>query len=75
MLAGELFLKFVSAGSTAEVIRLPPDIFSYRRSPWNKHQADGILNHVIFTRRKPVWLAPAFEYSNSTPEEKVQHDK
>ena len=75
MLAGELFLKLVRTGSAAEVIRLPPNIFRYCRSPWNKHQADGILNHVIFTRRDAVRLVSAFELSNGTTEEKIQDGK
>jgi len=65
----------VRAGLAAEVIRLPPNIFRYRRSPWNKYLADGILHHVILTRREKVRLALAFELSNGTPEEKIQHYK
>jgi hypothetical protein len=65
----------VRAGSAAEVIRLPPNIFRYRRSSWNKYLANGILHHVILTRREKVRFALAFELSNGTPEEKIQHDK
>jgi hypothetical protein len=66
----------VRARSAAEIIRLPPNIFRYRHSPWNKYLADGILNHVIFTRREKVRLALAFfELSQDTPEEKIQHYK
>jgi len=68
-------LELVRAGSAAEVIRLPPNIFRYRHSPWNKYLADGILNHVIFPRREKVRLALAFELSDGTPEEKIQHYK
>jgi hypothetical protein len=66
----------VRARSAAEIIRLPPNIFRYRHSPWNKYLADGILNHVIFTRGEKVRLALAFfELSQGTPEEKIQHYK
>jgi hypothetical protein len=65
----------VRAGSAAEVIRLPSNIFRYRRSPWNKYLADWILHHLILTRREKVRLALAFELSNGTPEEKIQHYK
>jgi len=68
-------MELVRAGSAAEVIRLPPNIFRYRHSPWNKYLAYRILNHVILTRRKQVRLAPAFELSKGTPEEKIQHYK
>ena len=68
-------MELVRAGLAAEVIRLPPNIFRYRHSPWNKYLADGILNHVILTRRETVRLTPAFEVSNGTPEEKIQHYK
>ena len=60
------------AGSTAEVIRLPPNIFRYRRSPWNKYLADGILDHVILTRRETIRLALAFELSEGTPDEQLR---
>jgi hypothetical protein len=59
----------------AKVIRLPLNIFLYRRSPWNKYLADGILNHVILTRRQKVRLALAFELPKGTSHEKVQYDK
>jgi hypothetical protein len=75
LLAGELFLKLVRAGSAAKVIHLPPNIFCYRCAPWNKYLADGILNHVILTRRKKVRIALALELSKCTPDEKIQHDK
>jgi hypothetical protein len=65
----------VRARLAAEVIRLPPNIFRYRRSPWNKYLADGILHHVIFTRGEKVRLALAFESAKGTPEEKIQHHK
>jgi hypothetical protein len=66
----------VRAGSAAEIIRLPPNIFRYRHSPWNKYLANGILNHVILTRREKVRLALAFfELLQGTPEEKIQHYK
>ena len=75
MLAGKLFLKLVRTGSAAEIIGLPPNIFRYRCSSWNKHQADRILNHVIFARRETVRLVSAFELSNGTTEDKIQDDK
>jgi hypothetical protein len=59
----------------AKVIRLPPDIFRYRCAPRNKYLADGILNHVILTRREKVRLALAFKFSKGTPDEKVQYYK
>jgi len=59
----------------AKVIRLPPNIFRYRRASWNKYLADRILNHVILTRREKVRLALAFKLSKGTPDEKVQYDK
>jgi hypothetical protein len=65
----------VRAGSAAEVIGLPPDIFRNRLSPRNKYLANGILHHVILTRREKVRFALAFELSNGTPEEKIQHYK
>jgi len=65
----------VGARSAAKVIRLPPDIFRYRRSPWNKYLADGILHHVILARRETVRLTPPFEISQGTPEEEIQHYK
>ena len=68
-------MKLDCARSAAEIIRLPPNIFRYRHSPWNKYLADGILHHVILTRRETVRLTPAFEVSNGTPEEKIQHYK
>jgi hypothetical protein len=66
-----LFLELVCARSAAEVIRLPANIFRYRRSPWNKYLADGILHHLILTRREKFRLALAFELSNGTPQEKI----
>jgi hypothetical protein len=60
---------------TAKVIRLPLNIFLYRRAPWNKYLADGILNHVILTRREKVRLALAFELPKGASHEKVQYDK
>jgi hypothetical protein len=75
LLTGELFLKLVRAGSAAKVIHLPPNILRYRCASWNKYLADWILNHVILTRRKKVRLALVLEFSKSTPDEKIQHDK
>jgi hypothetical protein len=59
----------------AKVIRLPLNIFLYRRASWNKYLADGILNHVILTRREKVRFALAFELSKGPSEEKVQYNK
>jgi hypothetical protein len=75
LLTDELFLKLVRAGSAAKVIHLPPNIFRDRCASWNKYLADWILNHVILTRRKKVRLALILEFSKSTPDEKIQHDK
>jgi len=68
----------VCTGLAAEVIRLPPDFFRYCRSPWNKYQADGILYHVIFTRREPIRFAPPLDLrdgGDGAPDEKVQYNK
>jgi hypothetical protein len=65
----------VRAGSAAEIIRLPPNIFRYCCFPWNKRQANRILNHVILTGEETIRLTLAFERSNGTPEEKIQHHK
>jgi hypothetical protein len=65
----------VRAGSAAEKIRLPPNIFRYCRFPWNKHQANRVLNHVILTGEETIRLTRAFERPNGTPEEKIQHHK
>jgi hypothetical protein len=63
----------VRAGSAAEIIPLPPNIFRYCRFPWNKHHANRILNQVILTGEETIRLTLAFEHSNGTPEEKIQH--
>jgi hypothetical protein len=65
----------VCAGTAAKVVRLSPDFFRYSNSSWNKDQADGILNHVIFTRREPIRLAPPLDPFDGLPDEKVQYDK
>jgi hypothetical protein len=65
----------VRAGSAAEIIRLSSNIFRDRRSPWNKHPADGILHHLILAWRESLWLALAFELSKGPSEEKIQHHK
>jgi hypothetical protein len=59
----------------AKVIRLPLNIFRYRRASWNKYLADGILNHVILTRREKVRFAPAFELTKGTSDEKIEYYK
>jgi hypothetical protein len=67
LLTREFFLKLVRAGSAAEVIGLPPNIFCHRYSSWNKYQTDGILDHLILSRSKTLWLPLAFEPSKSLP--------
>lgn len=63
------------AGLTAEVIGLPSNIFRHCYSPWNKYQANGILNHLILAGGKTLWLPLAFEPSKGSPKKEVQHDK
>jgi len=75
MLTGKFFLKLVCARSAAKIIGLPPNIFRHGYSPWNKHQADGILNHLILSRGKTFWLTLAFESPESPPKEEIQYDK
>ena len=60
----------------AEEELLPPEGDGVRLVFGNITLADGILNHVIFTRGEKVRLALAFfELSQGTPEEKIQHYK
>jgi hypothetical protein len=75
LLACEFFLILVRAGLTAEVIGLPSNIFRHCYSPWNKYQANGILNHLILAGGKTLWLPLAFEPSKGSPKKEVQHDK
>jgi hypothetical protein len=75
LLTGEPFLEFVRAGSAAEVIILPPNIFCYGRSSWNKHQADRILDHVIITWSETLRFVSPLDLLDDPPDEKVQYDK
>jgi len=78
LLACKLFLKLVCTGLAAEVIRLPPDFFRYCRSSGNKYQTDGILYHVIFSRRELIRFAPLLDPpdgSDGAPNKKVQYNK
>ena len=68
-------MELECARSAAEVIRLPTNIFCYRRSPWNKHSANGILHHVILTRRKTIRLTPPLEVSQGASQKEIQHHK
>lgn len=68
-------MEFDCARSAAEVIRLPPNILRYRHSPWNKHSADRILDHVILTRRETVGLTPPLEVSQGASQKEIQHHK
>jgi hypothetical protein len=65
----------VRARSAAKIIGLPPNIFRHCYSPWNKHQTDGILDHLILAGGKTLWLPLAFEPPKSSPKEKIQHYK
>jgi hypothetical protein len=65
----------VRAGSAAEIIRLPPNIFRDCRFPWNKRQANRVLNHVTLVGEETLWLTLTFERSNGTPDDKIQHNK
>ncbi len=68
-------MKLDCARSAAEIIRLPPNIFRYRRSPWNKHSANRVLHHVILTWRETVGLTPPLEVSQGASQKEIQHHK
>jgi hypothetical protein len=65
----------VRASSAAKIIRLPANIFRHGNSSWNKHQADGILDHLILAWGKTLWLPLSFETPKSLPNEEIQHYK